>query len=190
MGKTKHPLLGHSILAKKDTWLIRFPADPECLEAEEKLFVACAMLLKTLDERSFEDYEDYLETVSDIGDGTEAWVQIKALSHYDLNAEFRQDGDWSVVEELIDRGIPVPLGILHFGPVENPGGSGHWIVAVGLTKDRENLIVHDPYGDLDLYSGVYTSECGSFRKYPKKHLSDRWMVEKGYSSGWYIKAQQ
>ena len=39
MGKTKHPLLGHSILAKKDTWLIRFPADPEYLEAEEKLFV-------------------------------------------------------------------------------------------------------------------------------------------------------
>ena len=47
-----------------------------------------------------------------------------------------------------------------------------------------------PYGDLDVYSGVYTSECGSFRKYSKKHLSDRWMVEKGYSSGWYIKAHK
>jgi hypothetical protein len=159
-------------------------ADKTCFSS------ACAMLLKTLNERSFEDYEDYLESVSDIGDGTEAWVQIKALSHYDLNAEFRQDGDWAVLEELIDRGIPVPMGILHFGPVENPGGSGHWITAVGLTKDRENLIVHDPFGDLDVYSGVYISECGSFRKYPKKHLSDRWMVEKGYSSGWYIKAHK
>ena len=39
MGKTKHPLLGHSILAKADTWLTRFPADPEYLQAEEKLFV-------------------------------------------------------------------------------------------------------------------------------------------------------
>ena len=270
MGKTKHPLLGHSILAKADTWLTRFPADPEYLQAEEKLFVpkgsawewlkivvtagalfkevvlksnpdaswyfydpdwkvindldekieytpnhhiqletpffrhhpgfdgvdntcfssACAMLLKTLRERSFDDYEDYLESVSDLGDGTEAWVQIKALSHYDLNAVFRQDGDWSAVEELINEGIPVPLGILHFGPVENPSGSGHWIVVVGVTKDRENLIVHDPFGDLDVYSGVYTSKCGSFRKYSKKHLSDRWMVEKGYSSGWYIKAHK
>ena len=27
---------------------------------------ACAMLLKTLRERSFDDYEDYLESVSDI----------------------------------------------------------------------------------------------------------------------------
>ena len=39
MRKTKHPLLGHSILAKTDTWLTRFPADPEYLQAEEKLFV-------------------------------------------------------------------------------------------------------------------------------------------------------
>ncbi len=270
MGKTKHPRLGHSILAKKDTWLTKLPADSDYLEPEEKLFVpkgsawewlkiivtagalykevvlkaksnvswyfydpdwkiindlnetieykpkhhiqletpfirhrsgfddadrtcfssACAMLLKTLRKTSFDDYEDYLETVNDIGDGTEAWVQVKTLNQYDLNAEFRQDGDWSSVEDLIDQGVPVPLGILHFGPVENPTGSGHWIVAVGLTKDRENLIVHDPYGDLDVYSGVYTSECGSFRKYSKKHLSARWMVEKGYSSGWYIKAQQ
>ena len=268
MGKTKHPLLGHSILAKKDTWLTRYPVDSVSLESDEKLFVpkgsawewlkiivtagdlyrevrlkakpdatwyfydpdwkvindlderveykpnhhiqleapffrhnsgydgadstcfssTCAMLLKSLRTRSFEYYEDYLDSVSDIGDGTEAWVQIKALSQYDLNAEFRQDGDWSAIEELIDQGIPVPLGILHFGPVENPAGSGHWILAVGITKDRENLIVHDPYGDLDVYSGVYTSDCGSFRKYSKKHLSNRWMVEKGYSSGWYIKA--
>ena len=47
------------------------------------------------------------------------------------------------------------MGILHFGPVENPSGSGHWIVAVGVTKDRENLIVHDPFGDLDVYKAVY-----------------------------------
>ena len=117
-------------------------------------------------------------------------MQLKALSQFGLDAEFRQDGDWSAVEELIQEGVPVPLGILHFGPVENPSGSGHWVTAVGITKDQENLIVHDPYGDLDLYSGVYTSDCGSFRKYSKKHLSPRWMVEKGYSSGWYIKARQ
>ena len=37
--------------------------------------------------------EDYLESVSDLGDGTEVFgFKIKALSHYDLNAEFRQDG--------------------------------------------------------------------------------------------------
>ena len=36
-GKDYHPL-GHSILAKTDTWLTRFPAD-QYLQAEEKLFV-------------------------------------------------------------------------------------------------------------------------------------------------------
>ena len=270
MGKTKHPLLGHSILAKKDTWLTRHPVDSVSLQSDEKLFVpkgsawewlkiivtagdlyrevrlkakpdtswyfyepdwkiindvdetieykpnhhiqlntpyfrhnsgfdgadctcfssSCAMLLKTLRERCFEDYEEYLESVSELGDGAEAWVQIKALGQFGLDAEFRQDGDWLAVEELIQEGIPVPLGILHFGPVENPSGSGHWVTAVGVTKDQESLIVHDPYGDLDLHSGVYTSDCGSFRKYSKKQLSDRWMVEKGYSSGWYIKAHK
>ena len=72
-------------------------------------------------------------------------------------------------------------------------GEGYSISFDGSVADLvigENLIVHDPYGDLDLYSGVYTSDCGSFRKYSKKHLSPRWMVEKGYSSGWYIKARQ
>ena len=39
MGKTKHPLLGHSILAKKDTWLTRYPVDSVSLQSDEKLFV-------------------------------------------------------------------------------------------------------------------------------------------------------
>lgn len=37
--KVKHPLLGKSILAKRDTWLKHRPVDSETLKAEEKLFV-------------------------------------------------------------------------------------------------------------------------------------------------------
>ena len=40
---------------------------------------AFTMLLKTLRERSCDDYEDYFENGSDLGDGTEAWVQLKTL---------------------------------------------------------------------------------------------------------------
>jgi len=270
IGADKHPLLGQSLLAKKDTWLTRLPADHRSIEPEEKLFVpknaaweweqitttarslyrevvlkgdtkeswffyapdwkvindldekieykprhhiqlstpyysarsdfddvdrtcfssSCAMLLKTLRPDAFNDWEEYFEDVSDIGEGTEAWVQIKALDQYGVNAEFRQDGNWETIQNLLRQGVPVPMGILHFGPVENPMGSGHWICAVGLTKDEENIIVNDPLGELDCFSGVYTSKNGAYLKYSKKYLGPRWMLEKGYSSGWYIQAKQ
>ena len=151
---------------------------------------SCAMLLSALKPEAISNDDDYIRTVFEIGDTSEAWVQVRALEQYGVNVEFRQDGDWDDIEELLRDGIPVPLGILHHGGVDNPTGGGHWITAVGLTGDLSKVVVHDPFGDLDLVTGRYISDSGKYLNYSKKNLGPRWMVEKGYSSGWYIRAKK
>lgn len=150
---------------------------------------SCAMLLSAIKEDVISNDDDYIETVFEIGDTTEAWVQLRALERYGVKADFRQDGCWEDVEELLCKGVPVPMGILHLGDVSNPVGGGHWIVAVGLSSDRKKILVHDHFGDLDLVSGRYISKNGKYLWYSKENLGPRWMVETGYPSGWYIKAE-
>lgn len=157
--------------------------DTNCFSA------SCAMLLMSLKDISPEEAKDYMDAVCENGESSEAWVQVKTLEQYGLHAEFRQDGDWNAIEQLLRDEIPVPLGILHAGPVDNPGGTGHWVCAVGITEDQKYIIVHNSLGDLDLDEGVYESDHGAHVKYEKTKLAPRWMVEKGYSSGWYIKAK-
>ena len=266
--KTRHPLLAHSILANRDTWLKRRPVQSSELAAEEKLFVpkgsahewdeismfpgethykvslsaqpakewwmfpahfkiindpeegepapfkpkdiilnvpyysqrdnqkdplrtcfssSCAMLLKTLKPNSIKSDDQYINTVYKHGDTTSPSAQIAALAEYGLSVSFKQDGSWKEVEDLLQRGIPVPIGILHKGPVSNPSGGGHWLTVIGITEDKNSLYVNDPFGDLDLIEGTYVSTNGAKLKYSKKNLGPRWLVESP-TSGWYIKA--
>jgi GH24 family phage-related lysozyme (muramidase) len=266
--KTRHPLLAHSILANRDTWLKRRPVQSSKLAAEEKLFVpkgsahewdeismlpgethykvslsaqpdkewwffpphfkiindpagseptpakpkdiilnvpyysqrdnqkdpmrtcfssSCAMLLKTLKPNSIKSDDQYISTVFKYGDTTSPSAQISALEDYGVSASFRQDGSWQDIEELLQRGIPVPIGILHKGPVSNPSGGGHWLVVIGITADKKALYVNDPFGDLDLIRGTYAGTNGAKLKYSKQNLAPRWLVESP-TSGWYIKA--
>jgi GH24 family phage-related lysozyme (muramidase) len=266
--KTRHPLLAHSILANRDTWLKRRPVQSSELAAEEKLFVpkgsahewdeismlpgethykvslsaqpdkewwffpphfkiindpagseptpakpkdiilnvpyysqrdnqkdpmrtcfssSCAMLLKTLKPNSIKSDDQYISTVFKYGDTTSPSAQISALEDYGVSASFRQDGSWQDIEELLQRGIPVPIGILHKGPVSNPSGGGHWLTVIGITADKKALYVNDPFGDLDLIRGTYAGTNGAKLKYSKQNLAPRWLVESP-TSGWYIKA--
>jgi lysozyme len=266
--KTRHPLLAHSILANRDTWLKRRPIQSSELAAEEKLFVpknsahewdeismfpgethykvslsaqpdkewwffpphfkiindpadsdpapakpkdiilnvpyysqrdnqkdpmrtcfssSCAMLLKTLKPNSIKSDDQYINTVFKYGDTTSPSAQIAALEDYGVSASFKQNGSWQDIEELLQRGIPVPIGILHKGPVSNPSGGGHWLTVIGLTVDKKALYVNDPFGDLDLIRGTYAGTNGAKLKYSKQNLGPRWLVESP-TSGWYIKA--
>ena len=266
--KTRHPLLAHSILANRDTWLKRRPVQSSELAAEEKLFVpkgsahewdeismfpgethykvslsaqpdkewwffpphfkiindpagseptpakpkdiilnvpyysqrdnqkdpmrtcfssSCAMLLKTLKPNSIKSDDQYISTVFKYGDTTSPSAQISALEDYGVSASFRQDGSWQDIEELLQRGIPVPIGILHKGPVSNPSGGGHWLTVIGVTADKKALYVNDPFGDLDLIRGTYAGTNGAKLKYSKQNLAPRWLVESP-TSGWYLKA--
>jgi GH24 family phage-related lysozyme (muramidase) len=266
--KTRHPLLAHSILANRDTWLKRRPVQSSELAAEEKLFVpkgsahewdeismfpgethykvslsaqpdkewwffpphfkiindpagseptpakpkdiilnvpyysqrdnqkdpmrtcfssSCAMLLKTLKPNSIKSDDQYISTVFKYGDTTSPSAQISALEDYGVSASFKQDGSWQDIEELLQRGIPVPIGILHKGPRSNPSGGGHWLTVIGITADKKALYVNDPFGDLDLIKGTYVSTNGAKLKYSKQNLGPRWLVESP-TSGWYIRA--
>ena len=150
---------------------------------------SCAMLLSALKPGSIKGDDDYLKTVFKYGDTTEASVQLKALSEYGVDASFKQNGSWDSLEAQLKKGIPIPIGILHKGPVSAPTGGGHWLVVIGMTADKKSVIVNDPFGDLDLVGGTYSAKSGAGLIYSKKNLGPRWLVE-GESSGWFISASK
>ena len=150
---------------------------------------SCAMMLAALDPDAIDGDDEYINEVYKYGDTTEASAQLGALKHFGIDARFVQNADWDLVESQLKKGIPVPMGILHKGPVSNPVGGGHWVCCVGITADKSKLYIHDPFGDLDLISGKYVSTDGKYRLYSKKNLGPRFLVE-GPKSGWVILANK
>jgi hypothetical protein len=150
---------------------------------------SCAMLLEALRPGSLQGPngdDAYLGRVLRYGDTTDATAQIKALASFGVTATLTKAADWKTIEAQIDRGIPVPIGILHKGLVSAPTGGGHWICAIGY--DADAIIVHDPFGELDLLNGGYVNNWGARLRYSRQNLARRWMVE-GPGSGWAIIAQ-
>ena len=148
---------------------------------------SCAMMLAALDPDAIEGDDEYINEVFKYGDTTEASAQLQALKHFGVDAKFVQNADWDLVESQLKKDIPVPLGVLHKGPVTNPTGGGHWICCVGVTADKTKLWIHDPFGEMDLINGDYISTDGKYRLYSKKNLGPRFLVE-GAKSGWIILA--
>jgi len=150
---------------------------------------SCAMLLKYLKPSSITTDDDYIKVVYAYGDTTDASVQVKALKDFGVSAEFRQNFGWSDIDSQLTRGIPVPIGVLHKGPVSRPTGGGHWIVIIGRNEDNTKYVVNDPFGEMDLVNGDYVSSNGKQLLYSKKNLGPRFMVE-GPGTGWVIKASK
>lgn len=134
-----------------------------------------AMALSFLKPGAIKADDDYVRTVFSIGDTTEASVQVEALGRYGVKAVFRQDADFDLVRSQINKGIPVPLGWVHRGPVSRPRGSGHWSLAIGYTS--AGLVIHDPWGEPDLVGGGTLSAKGSRLQMSYKNFGARWMVE-------------
>ena len=149
---------------------------------------SCAMLLACVKPDVIQNDDEYVTEIFELGDTTEAWVQIQALKNFGVESKFVQNATWDTIEKQLKKGLPIPIGILHKGPVNNPSGAGHWICCVGITADREKLWVHDPFGDLNLVIGGYESADGAYKLYSKKNLGPRWLVE-GDSSGWAVLAE-
>jgi hypothetical protein len=150
---------------------------------------SCAMLLATLKPGTLagpNGDDAYLGRVLRYGDTTDAQAQLQALASYGIKATFTQKADWALVQQQIDRGIPVPLGFLHHGPASKPGGGGHWLCAIGYTPDA--LIVHDPFGEINLAAGGYLNNKGARLRYSRQNFGPRWMVE-GPGTGWAIVAE-
>ncbi|MFZ9754185.1 MAG: C39 family peptidase [Cyanobium sp.] len=92
------------------------------------------------------------------GDTTDASAQPRALAHYGVTARLVQSADFQLIEQQIARGIPVPCGYIHRGPVDRPTGSGHWLIVVGHTPTQ--VVVNDPWGEPDLIGGTTLNPNG------------------------------
>ena len=147
---------------------------------------SCAMLLETLKPGTLPgDKGDdiYVQRVFEYGDTTDAYVQLKTLLSFGVQAKFVQDADINTVKKQIDAGKPVPIGILHHGPASAPSGGGHWLIVIGY--DSKGFIVHDPWGEIDHASGTYPSTDGAHKHYSYNLINSRWTVAHD-SDGWAI----
>ncbi len=156
---------------------------------------SCAMMADYLSPdaiRVAEQEDDYYmkNFVFKYGDTTSADAQVSALRDLGITSRFVKTLSQQDIESQIDKGIPVPIGILHHGHVSSPTGGGHWICVIGYDKETKQYIVHDPYGELDLTNGgYYGSTNGASQRYSFNNLNRRWMVD-GPSTGWGIIAEK
>lgn len=148
-------------------------------QAERMCFSSsCAMLLAYLRPGTISGPnadDQYLKRVQTYGDTTDVNAQIRALSSFNVKARFVSSATIQTLKSQIDQGIPVPCGYIHRGPLSRPSGGGHWLIVVGYTADQ--LIVHDPYGIMNLQSGERASSVARFARYDMNDFVLRWSVE-------------
>ena len=132
------------------------------------------------------DDDVWLFEVFKHGDTVSQKAQLDALWANEIDGvEFSMTGCEDDLLNILDQGCPVPIGILHKGPLSSPTGGGHWITLIGY--DDENFHVHDPFGELDLHAGQYFKtgpNDGSHQNYSRKNLMKRWLIASN-SDGWY-----
>lgn len=146
---------------------------------------AIAMVLSYIYGDMIDDDDDYLRKVLKHGDTVAQSAHQAALDELGVPNAFYTDGSLEHIYELLRKDVPVPVGILHKGPLESPGGGGHYVTIIGLKG--EDFIVHDPFGKLDLKAGKYISTGptdGCAVLYNIKMLNKRWSIN-GSHDGWY-----
>lgn len=139
---------------------------------------SCAMLLEAIKPGTLKGPngdDTYLLVVQRFGDTTDANAQLCALAHYGVTARLVQTADFQLLEQQINRGIPVPCGYIHRGPVERPTGSGHWLIIYGHTPTH--VVVNDPWGEPDLIHGTTLNANGMGLRFSRLNFGKRWMVE-------------
>jgi hypothetical protein len=155
----------------------------ECFSSSAAMVAAFYGKVKTDDE--------YNRIRERFGDTTSIEAQIRALRSLGLHAEFRQDGDGSLVEAELAAGRPVMVGWLHHGdmsrgepPICDSYGCGHWSVVVGF--DQNDWTQHDPRGLPDIEQGGHSGRYGGKNaKVSRQAFKMRWEVE-GPGTGWVI----
>lgn len=146
---------------------------------------AIAMAVEYLYPKAIDgDDDSYLRLVLRYGDTVSQQAQQKALSHLGVPARFITNGTQGMLLEQLDKGRPVPIGILHKGNVSSPTGGGHWVTLTGY--DETHFYVADPYGEMDVINGGYVKtgpKDGNNVKYTRKNLMKRWLIASN-SDGW------
>lgn len=144
---------------------------------------ACAMMLKYLKPSAIANDDAYLARVLSFGKSTDPNSQISALKTYGIEAALVKNMNKQKVISYLRKAIPVPCGFLHHGTSAAPRGGGHWLTWIG--DYDKGLIVHDPYGEMNVSQGTYGSKNGAFLKYSYTNWLPRWEVE-GPNTGWSI----
>lgn len=146
-----------------------------------------AMAMDYLDSDVIEGDDDwYLHEVFKYGDSVSSEAQLAAARSLGFDVEFRMDGTEQSLLDQLDKGIPVPIGILHHGTVDHPTGGGHWVCLIGY--DEKYFHVHDPFGELSLISGGYPKNGptdGRDQRYTRKNLMKRWLIANDHD-GWMM----
>ncbi|MCP9857777.1 MULTISPECIES: hypothetical protein [unclassified Cyanobium] len=166
-----NPLVGVPRFSQRDSAQLA-QRDRTCFSS------SCAMLLEaikpgTLQGANGDDH--YLAVVQRFGDTTDANAQLRALAHFGITARLVQTADFQLIERQINRGIPVPCGYIHRGPVDRPTGSGHWLIVYGHTPTH--VLVNDPWGEPDLIHGTTLNANGVGLRFSRLNFGKRWMVE-------------
>lgn len=144
---------------------------------------SCAMLASYVKLGCIKGDDDYISKRRKFGDSTNPVAQIACLNSLGIKARYVQNFNNADLIKQIDRGKPVPVGILHHGPASAPTGGGHWLIVIGY--DENGFIVHDPWGEIDNASGTYPSTNGKSQCYSYKLFDTRWTVH-GASDGWAV----
>ena len=145
---------------------------------------AIAMAIEYIDHGIIYDDDEYLKIVFKYGDTVSQLAQKKALDSMGIKNQFRMNGSEADLIKILDKGYPVPIGILHRGPILFPSGGGHWVTLIGY--DNTHFFVHDPFGELDLINGGYPDMStigGKCKKYSRINLMKRWLIASN-NDGW------
>ena len=148
---------------------------------------AMAMALDYVDPDAIAGDDDwYINHVFRYGDTVSSTAQVAAAESLGFDVEFHTNGTEQDLLDQLDKGIPVPVGILHKGNVWHPQGGGHWITLIGY--DEKYFHVHDPFGELSLILGGYPKAGptdGKFQKYTRENLMKRWLINGTGADGWW-----
>ena len=166
-----NPLIGVPYYRQRDSAQLS-QRDRTCFSS------SCAMLLEAIKPGTLQGAngdDQFLAVVQRYGDTTYAGAQLQALAHFGVTARLVQNADFQLIEQQIARGIPIPCGYIHRGPVDRPTGSGHWLVVVGHTPTQ--VVVNDPWGEPDLIHGTTLNANGMGLRFSRLNFGKRWMVE-------------
>lgn len=143
---------------------------------------SCAMVAKYLG-AAIDSDDEYYQIVRRYGDTTDHAAQTQALSAIGIRSTWHTDLGYEHLDQSLEAGLPIVIGILHRGSLASPTG-GHLLVVIGSTASKD-YICHDPFGSLLDAGGGYTGDVqnGNAIIYPRHVLNYRWLAD-GDRSGW------
>jgi hypothetical protein len=160
----------------------------ECFSSAAAMVAAYYLKVATDDE--------YNAIRSQFGDTTSIDAHLLTLGTLGLKAEFRKDGDATMVELEVENGRPVLVGWLHQGnmlrgeaPTCSGMGCGHWSVISGYAGKNSSdpeWIMQDPRGYPEMEKGGHSNpHLGRNARVRQAAFHQRWQVE-GPGTGWVI----